>query len=78
MLTTKTGAGLVSGVAPEPNEGPTMLISIIKGFVVDGRDVKAGEKVEVPEKFARQMIDLGRAELAEDKPRKKGRSKKDE
>jgi len=78
MLTTKTGAGLVSGVAPEPNEGPTMLISIIKGFVVDGRDAKAGEKVEVPEKFGRQMINQGRAELAEDKPRKKGRSKKDE
>ena len=55
-----------------------MLIKIIKGFVVDGRDAKAGEKVEVSEKFARQMIGLGRAELAEDKPKKKGRSKKDE
>ena len=55
-----------------------MEIKAIRGFVWDGLDVKKGTTLEVPEKFGRQMINQGRAELSEDKPRKKGRSKKDE
>jgi hypothetical protein len=38
-----------------------MVIDVIRGFVFDGRDVKIGEQIEVPEKFAQQMIQLGRA-----------------
>lgn len=45
-----------------------MLIDVIRGFVFDGRDVKIGEQLEVPEKFGRQMIQLGRAALAGDAP----------
>ena len=45
-----------------------MLIDVIRGFVFDGRDVKIGEQLEVPEKFGRQMIQLGRATLAGDAP----------
>ena len=45
-----------------------MLINVIRGFVFDGRDVKIGEQLEVPEKFGRQMIQLGRATLAGDAP----------
>ena len=61
MLSTKTGAGLVSGLASQSTEGVTMVIDVIRGFVFDGRDVKIGEQIEVPEKFAQQMIQLGRA-----------------
>ena len=61
MLSTKTGAGLVSGLAPQSTEGVTMVIDVIRGFVFDGRDVKIGEQIEVPDKFAQQMIQLGRA-----------------
>ena len=68
MLTTKSGAGLVSGAAPQPTEEAQMLIDVIRGFVFDGRDVKIGEQLEVPEKFGRQMIQLGRATLAGDAP----------
>ena len=45
-----------------------MLIDVIRGFVFDGRDVKIGEQLEVPEKFGRQMIQLGRATHAGDAP----------
>ena len=38
-----------------------MLIDAIRGFVFDGRDVKIGDQLEVPEKFGQQMIQLGRA-----------------
>jgi hypothetical protein len=68
MLSTKSGAGLVSGSAPQPTEEAQMLIDVIRGFVFDGRDVKIGEQLEVPEKFGRQMIQLGRATLAGDAP----------
>ena len=68
MLSTKSGAGLVSGAAPQPTEEAQMLIDVIRGFVFDGRDVKIGEQLEVPEKFAQQMIQLGRATLAGDAP----------
>jgi hypothetical protein len=71
MLSTKTGAGLVSGLASQSTEGPTMLIDVIRGFVFDGRDVKIGEQIEVPDKFAQQMIQLGRATPAT--PKKKGK-----
>ena len=77
MLDTKTGAGLV-GSASHSTEGSKMEIKAIRGFVWDGLDVKKGATLEVPEKFGRQMINQGRAELSEDKPKKKGRSKKDE
>ena len=68
MLSTKSGAGLVSGAAPQPTEEAQMLISVTRGFVFEGRDVKIGEQLEVPEKFGRQMIQLGRATLAGDAP----------
>tara|TARA_R100000963_G_scaffold33993_1_gene26811 strand:- start:2108 stop:2368 length:261 start_codon:yes stop_codon:yes gene_type:complete len=61
MLTTKSGAGLFSGVAPQFNEGSMMLISILKGFVFEGKDLLPGEQIEVPEKFAIQQIEMGRA-----------------
>ena len=77
MLDTKTGAGLV-GSASHSTEGSKMEIKAIRGFVWDGLDVKKGTTLEVPEKFGRQMIHQGRAELSEGKPRKRGRSKKDE
>ena len=68
MLSTNSGAGLVSGAAPQPTEEAQMLIDVIRGFVFEGRDVKIGEQLEVPEKFGRQMIQLGRATLAGDAP----------
>ena len=68
MLSTKSGAGLVSGAAPQPTEEVQMVISVMRGFVFEGRDVKIGEQLEVPEKFGRQMIQLGRATLAGDAP----------
>jgi hypothetical protein len=62
MLSTKSGAGLVSGAAPQStNQEVNMLIDAIRGFVFDGRDVKIGDQLEVPEKFGQQMIQLGRA-----------------
>ena len=62
MLSTKSGAGLVSGAAPQSsNQEATMIIDAIRGFVFDGRDVKIGDQLEVPEKFGEQMIQLGRA-----------------
>jgi hypothetical protein len=48
-----------------------MLIDAIRGFVFDGRDVKIGDQLEVPEKFGQQMIQLGRAAPAAAK--KKGK-----
>jgi hypothetical protein len=48
-----------------------MLIDAIRGFVFDGRDVKIGDQLEVPEKFGQQMIQLGRAAPASAK--KKGK-----
>ena len=77
MSDTNTGAGL-GGSASHSTEGSKMEIKAIRGFVWDGVDVKTGTTLEVPEKFGRQMIHQGRAELSEDKPRKRGRSKKDE
>ena len=38
-----------------------LMIEAIRGFVFDGRDVKIGDQLEVPEKFGEQMIQLGRA-----------------
>ena len=79
MLDSKSGAGLVSGVAPH-SKGSTMLIYVKRGFVFEGKDIRGGDQVEVPEKFARQMIQLGRAEIVSDQtPKKKaGRPKKGE
>ena len=72
MLSTKSGAGLVSGAAPQStNQEATMLINALLGFVYDGRDVKIGDQLEVPEKFGQQMIQLGRAVPASGK--KKGK-----
>ena len=72
MLSTKSGAGLVSGAVPQStNQGASMLIDAIRGFVFDGRDVKIGDQLEVPEKFGQQMIQLGRAAPAAAK--KKGK-----
>ena len=72
MLSTKSGAGLVSGAAPQStNQEANMLIDAIRGFVFDGRDVKIGDQLEVPEKFGQQMIQLGRAAPAAAK--KKGK-----
>ena len=72
MLSTKSGAGLVSGAAPQSsNQEATMMIDAIRGFVFDGRDVKIGDQLEVPEKFGQQMIQLGRAVPAATK--KKGK-----
>ena len=72
MLSTKSGAGLVSGAAPQSsNQEATMMIDAIRGFVFDGRDVKIGDQLEVPEKFGLQMIQLGRAVPASGK--KKGK-----
>ena len=72
MLSTKSGAGLVSGAAPQSsNQEATMMIEAIRGFVFDGRDVKIGGQLEVPEKFGQQMIQLGRAAPAAAK--KKGK-----
>ena len=72
MLSTKSGAGLVSGAAPQStNQGVNMLIDAIRGFVFEGRDVKIGDQLEVPEKFGQQMIQLGRAAPAAAK--KKGK-----
>ena len=55
-----------------------MLIHVKRGFVFEGKDIRGGDQVEVPEKFARQMIQLGRAEVVSDPtPKKKaGRPKK--
>ena len=76
MLTTKTGAGLVSGSAPNSLEGATQKIKVIRGFVWEGRDIKPGDTVEVTEKFARQMIYQGKAETSpEPKKPKKGKKK---
>ena len=72
MLSTKSGAGLVSGAAPQSsNQEATMMIDAIRGFVFDGRDVKISDQLEVPEKFGQQMIQLGRAAPAAAK--KKGK-----
>ena len=72
MLSTKSGAGLVSGAAPQSsNQEATMMIDAIRGFVFEGRDVKIGDQLEVPEKFGQQMIQLGRAAPAAAK--KKGK-----
>ena len=72
MLSTKSGAGLVSGAAPQSsNQEANMMIDAIRGFVFDGRDVKIGDQLEVPEKFGQQMIQLGRAAPAAAK--KKGK-----
>ena len=72
MLSTKSGAGLVSGAAPQSsNQEANMMIDAIRGFVFDGRDVKIGDQLEVPEKFGEQMIQLGRAAPAAAK--KKGK-----
>ena len=72
MLSTKSGAGLVSGAAPQStNQEANMMIDAIRGFVFDGRDVKIGDQLEVPEKFGQQMIQLGRAAPASGK--KKGK-----
>jgi len=79
LLTTKTGSGLVSGAAPHSNEGPMMEIKVLRGFVFEGRDIRKGSVVDVPENFARQMIHLGRAEPTENGPKRKaGRPKKSE
>ena len=76
MLDSKSGAGLVSGVAPH-SKGSTMLIYVKRGFVFEGKDIRGGDQVEVPEKFGRQMIQLGRAEPTENGPKRKaGRPKK--
>ena len=48
-----------------------MMIDAIRGFVFEGRDVKIGDQLEVPEKFGQQMIQLGRAVPASGK--KKGK-----
>ena len=72
MLSTKSGAGLVSGAAPQSSkQEATMMIDAIRGFVFEGRDVKIGDQLEVPEKFGEQMIQLGRAAPAATK--KKGK-----
>ena len=72
MLSTKSGAGLVSGAVPQStNQEATMMIDAIRGFVFDGRDVKIGDQLDVPEKFGEQMIQLGRAVPASGK--KKGK-----
>ena len=72
MLSTKSGAGLVSGAAPQSsNQEANMMIDAIRGFVFDGRDVKIGDQLDVPEKFGEQMIQLGRAAPAAAK--KKGK-----
>jgi len=76
MLDSKSGAGLVSGVAPH-SKGSTMLIYVKRGFVFEGRDIRKGSVVDVPENFARQMIHLGRAEPTVNGPKRKaGRPKK--
>jgi len=73
VLTTKTGAGLVSGSAPNSLEGATQKIKVIRGFVWAGKDFKPGDTVEVTEKFARQMIYQGKAEASPEakKPKRK-------
>ena len=48
-----------------------MMIDAIRGFVFDGRDVKIGDQLDVPETFGEQMIQLGRAAPAAAK--KKGK-----
>jgi len=54
-----------------------MEIKVLRGFVFEGRDIRKGSAVDVPENFARQMIHLGRAESAENGPKRKaGRPKK--
>jgi hypothetical protein len=54
-----------------------MEIKVLRGFVFEGRDIRKGSVVDVPETFARQMIHLGRAEPTENGPKRKaGRPKK--
>ena len=71
MLTTETVRGLVAG-PPRKKPGNNMKIILKRETFIDGIYTPASEKpIDVPEKDAKALIGMKKAELAPEKKKKK-------
>ena len=65
MLTSKSFGGRPSGRSSDGE--PKMKVLIQKNMMIDGKKARVGDEVEVPDRFAKVLINSGRALLVPEK-----------